>query len=1196
MNVTNKVTPEKLDFYKKFVSKLGKKRIAKLKAFITVQTTEGKPDVSNENLYYAYKYSKLSEFDIEKAKQMIIEETAEDVEPDLTWRAVYHAHKCLQRRTFKVKREIVKRTKVCSYNLHCNYQTGYFTFNLNNVVNDLEELATERELKKYLYKISAPYSDMLETADRLGVNMISFVPGTYKDVKGIIPKGMTFEKFLERVYTFGLQETSTGDKYLPIGLSASKARSGGIIWMANLSDWNAVERFRAEVLHLSFEEYQKTLKDKVVIAKYETGTIGMRTSAVINVSKAGVDLRGNNDVLKNIRYKVVPDIRKDIEVDILESTDAPEGKPEMKPFSFKKVRKAMEIIPSDGSSIIKLQKYVDILHQLGKITDKQYEMFSFKWKFYNYDPKMLWEDKDLRRFIKSKEFTAVLQVRFFGGVKGTVIPVAEMDGDPRLADTDMLIFKKSAKYISDEAPFEVINWAKRKSEAQLNYQFVQSTVTDPNVLIKGADRAFETLDDVLTDPAKALKFIGGIRHLDDDAEMALMTKLANDLEAEPKLLHEHYHFNKLCGLVEKRVKETGFGKIPVKGAFQYIISDPVWLYHMAMGDTFESELKAGEVFYQGINGYTAGLWRSPMIHFSEPQKAMCKYVDYLWMYKDIVVLNPYDAIAPSLGGADYDGDKVLIIIDENDESFESLFVQQIQSPGYIICDDGGTAKPVANTISNRIKYFIALSVPNKTGQITNWATSANDLMINGKSLGDKALEKWNGLVLIRDRLAQEWEIGKPKSGIGAEGPDGDMLPVKGSYSCKPSTNPQWFVDKCKYEKRPVKVVDKEGKSLVHKSIAPMAKLHEHAEKYWDKIQDTVKKLDAITIDGVMKLSLTEEDMEAFESIKLQVMEYERLYRNQIKTLMNLNSEGLIDDFNLELEELIGNHYRCLNSLIGGKVNSDVVAYACYYAANNRFTEDGKIARVDGSRSYPWTCYYAETLSLLYRNNNSKSLVALPNREMETVEILGGELYIDGKFVKEISYPDGSYEIKEIDSKPYIMVDREVNPEPPTTVVYGNRQYQFECSRFTMYNQKVNSEEFMNIINKNDKKFDIKLLDDGTTGICIDGKLYAIIQVCPQALLNKKVALAKNMENTDLCYVPKRKTKTTVMKNSKLAYKQMLEFTVIIVGEADEQEIEIINENKIVREDYDYGDYNDYSLNNYEPIYDDSTYVDYDPFN
>ena len=54
---------------------------------------------------------------------------------------------------------------------------------------------------------------------------------------------------------------------------------------------------------------------------------------------------------------------------------------------------------------------------------------------------------------------------------------------------------------------------------------------------------------------------------------------------------------------------------------------------------------------QFIDGFEAGMWRSPMIHYSEPQKVTCKDVDYLWMYKDIIVLNTKDAIAPALGGA-----------------------------------------------------------------------------------------------------------------------------------------------------------------------------------------------------------------------------------------------------------------------------------------------------------------------------------------------------------------------------------------------------------------------------------------------------------------------------------------------------------------------------------------------------------------
>jgi hypothetical protein len=487
---------------------------------------------------YEEKCSNLSAFEVERAKAEIINR-AEILgcTPDLSWEEIYNTHKDLQHRVCHQKREITKQIKVCGYNLVPDCASGYFTFDLSKVM-DVADIQHNTDIKEWLFEVAVPYADLMETCDRLGVNLVTFDPGTEKDFP--VPNNMDFKQALNHAYKYGIIDVSTGDKYFPIGLSASKARSGGVIWLANVANWTAMEKLRAEVLHLSEEEYSKMKEEKCVIAKFETGSIGMRTSSVINVSKAGAKLRGDDEVLRNIRIKVIPDVTAMVNLNTLEPDKGVVG--DMKPFSFNVINRDYEVNYSDGSSIIKLQKFVDVLHQAGEITDKQYVMFTTKWSKYNYDVKMLREDEELYRFLTSKDFKSVMQVRFFGGVKGMVIPVAEMDGDERLADVDMLAFKKSAKYISADAPFEVINFSKKKEKAQLNYQFVQSTVTDGNVLIKGAKKAFENIKDVLTNADNALKFVSGIRGLSDEGD-DLLTKLANDLETEPRLITEHYHHN-----------------------------------------------------------------------------------------------------------------------------------------------------------------------------------------------------------------------------------------------------------------------------------------------------------------------------------------------------------------------------------------------------------------------------------------------------------------------------------------------------------------------------------------------------------------------------------------------------------------------------------------------------------------------------
>ena len=1133
---------------------------------------------------YEQKCSKLSAFEVERAKSEIIIKCAEGCTPDLSWEAIWNAHKDLQHTVCHQKRETTKQIKVCGYNLTADCQSGYFTFDLSKV-KEMSDYDINTNVKEWLFEVAVPYADLMETCDRLGVRLITFEPGEQKDFP--VPANMTFKGALSHAYKYGIIDVSSKnkDKYFPIGLSASKARSGGVIWLANVANWKKMEELRAEVLHLTPEEYEEMKKDKCVIAKFETGSIGMRTSSVINVSKAGAKLRGNNEVLKNIRLKVIPDVCNNVPLKVLEPKKDVTG--DLKPFSFEVTEKDYEVIYSDGSSLIKLQKFIDILHQAGEITDKQYQMFTSKWAASGYNVNILHEDEEMFKFLTGKDFKCLMQVRFFGGVKGTVIPVAQMDGDERLKDVDMLVFKKSAKYISPNAPFEVINFPHKKERAQLNYQFVQSTVTDGNVLIKGAQRAFENVKNVLRNAGNALKFISGVRGLNDTND-DLLTKLANDLEVEPRLLTEHYHHNQLLEKVEKYVKEVGYGRIPVDGAFKYIISDPVYLYHKAMGDDFESTLEAGEVYCNGIDGFEAGLWRSPMIHYSEPQKVTCKDIDYLWMYKDIIVLNVKDAIAPALGGADYDGDKCLIIVDYRDGSFESDFVQQIQMPGYVIYDEGNTAPKVDNNIANRIKYYVDLSTPNRTGQITNWATAVNDLMINAQLNGDSHYD-WHKRVLVRLRFAQGWEIDLPKTGISADGPDGDMLPAQ---FCKPKMQPQWFADFSNYKAGlpvPAEKKDKNGKSLLYTGKSPMEQLHQYAEAFWKSISEGEVVKPNVQLEMIGS-TLTEKERNAFETIKDTVIEYERLYRNETRNIMNLMNAGVLSEEGQELqfEQLIETHHTNLNSLLGGDVTSDVVAYACYYAANYRKTASGKTTGATGKRSYGWVCYYAETLGLLYRNNNGMSLVALPNREMDNVEVINGELYIDDKFIQGVDYPDGSYSVMVIEGKPFMVVPKNLpviseEEKRQAEIAYANKQFSFECNAFTAYNQKLNSEQFIEAIKANNNCFDVLLLTNGSVALCMNGLVYATIRECPHQIIGKRVTL---VSHGDLLFIPKAQRASTLMKDDKFAYSKMLRFTVMInVNECADINVTVNN-----TPDYtSYASSNDY----YQGVDDPSMSYDYD---
>ena len=119
----------------------------------------------------------------------------------------------------------------------------------------------------------------------------------------------------------------------------------------------------------------------------------------------------------------------------------------------------------------------------------------------------------------------------------------------------------------------------------------------------------------------------------------------------------------------------------MKAETHYITCDPLAYFEP------EKALKPREAFFadrDGVrlnpstNGFV-GLIRHP--HLNRTEKARVKLVDRkeLWYLRNILVINACDDTFLRMGGADVDGDKVMIIFDERvvkNTTFYRPFIQQ----------------------------------------------------------------------------------------------------------------------------------------------------------------------------------------------------------------------------------------------------------------------------------------------------------------------------------------------------------------------------------------------------------------------------------------------------------------------------------------------------------------------------------------
>lgn len=247
------------------------------------------------------------------------------------------------------------------------------------------------------------------------------------------------------------------------------------------------------------------------------------------------------------------------------------------------------------------------------------------------------------------------------GLKGisAVYPHDELEGK----HVDLVVTDSQWKYSYAHGlhpEFLVCQWQKpaKSNLVKLNYQFTQALALrkQDGVALAMQGLGF-TCDQVLTNPSAAKAFLGLISGQEEDdttrKEVSTLTRL---LIANEEMLHDIYAQQKLTALMERHVNDMALGRIPVEGAYRYIICDPRVIFGKA------SYLQKGQQFLNGVVD-TFAAFRSPLIHRSECGLLGTVSVpewEELGLFRDILVLSPKDDLQLRCGGADVDGDKFLV--------------------------------------------------------------------------------------------------------------------------------------------------------------------------------------------------------------------------------------------------------------------------------------------------------------------------------------------------------------------------------------------------------------------------------------------------------------------------------------------------------------------------------------------------------
>ena len=272
-----------------------------------------------------------------------------------------------------------------------------------------------------------------------------------------------------------------------------------------------------------------------------------------------------------------------------------------------------------------------------------------------------------------------------------------------------------------------------KIYTRANYQILQDLLLDKDDFLKLAEYSKEwgrMVAEGFTDTV--FPFTGLTYRISDDGKVVSPGTSDPYLKAllkNPVAIGDPHIKKYVQSLAEKYLNEFCCGKLWLRGAFKFIVPDPIGLLQFMTGQEPAGSLKAGEMFSQNIvDGYFTGdciLERNPHIARSEHCVLTAvggrekELIDYCGHLLNAVIINAWDVTLPRLSGADADGDIAFVLQGKDNP----LFLKGIDRtlPTVINIDEKATAKAEKINSAALIHDFNFAS-DNRIGEYSNCAT------------------------------------------------------------------------------------------------------------------------------------------------------------------------------------------------------------------------------------------------------------------------------------------------------------------------------------------------------------------------------------------------------------------------------------------------------------------------------------------
>lgn len=592
-----------------------------------------------------------------------------------------------------------------------------------------------------------------------------------------------------------------------------------------------------------------------------------------------------------------------------------------------------------------------------------------------------------------------------GSTKGRV----DIDGD--------VIGKDIELCINNISPVEEKNWG------NLNYQFVNALDIGFDDLKILTDRAYERLTSGLNSAEDAIRAIGMIDNGDEEAyeEVTLATKLRKILSAHPRAYYSKWVQKQLKKLVETAVMNMKKGRIPLDDArFAFIITDPTTLTKDNHDGTNKNGLlQPGEYYYNGKVGQHV-LLRSPLLDRSEPVVIECvnrpELQEAFGHLKNIIILNAHDDTLPRMGGADTDGDKVLI-------TSEPIVVNAVAKNLPMVFGDTADKTPTKylweNGGHNAIyRYDRTTLGQSQIGIVTDYATTHLDISRNPSC--DKKQIAYRRQLVALGRIMQGKIIDDSKRGTDTRIPE--LLKIK--------VRPHWL------KNIPTDLAKAEKYEDIYHSCAPLGQLYDYVTStVKDQLEQDFRNIVDYKIDV---LNYAKYDIRYVEEVMDHVTKLEERYRQELSAFFKKyrlfdeqperdKDEETLERRNLELSNLMDTHIAILNAL---DYPATTIGACCLHVAMNQ--EGRTEAR---ACSYPFVVGFEHLICLLQSMDDNFKLTVLTAVDEdilpETIHIVDGKAKDkEGNLLARSNVDNGAYEVYSNGTRHYLKVPVIVNRKAP----------------------------------------------------------------------------------------------------------------------------------------------------------------------